>query len=103
MTVTRLSDTTQDEVRKLLVYCGVKIYATNTTYLNIICPSCNEKRAYIYCSVGKKVIICNRSNECSYKVELWDLIAQKLGLDITNNREILKRVNEILGYGWMDR
>ena len=97
-TITSLSQTSSEEVRQLLEMHGIIIKKTIGNRFDIICPSCEKPEAYIYFNEGTRTIKCNRGNNCGKELELWHYIADKQGIDPSNNFEILKYINEILGH-----
>lgn len=62
-------------------------------HFELICPNCNERRAYIY--KNGKYIICNRSNNCNYKKSLFDYVKETQHL--SNNWEVIKELAKIAG------
>jgi DNA primase len=97
-TITSLSQTSSEEVRQLLEMHGIIIKKTIGNRFDIICPSCEKPEAYIYFNEGTRIIKCNRGNNCGKELELWHYIADKQGIDPSNNFEILKYINEVLGH-----
>lgn len=97
-TITSLSQTNSEEVKQLLEMHGITIKKANSNRFEIICPSCKKPEAYIYFNEGTRTIKCNRGNNCTTEIELWHYIADKQGIDSSNNFEMLKYINETLGY-----
>jgi len=62
-------------------------------FLELTCPDCGERRAYIYKNGTK--IICNRGNNCSYNKSIWDYIQTSQGL---NKQETLKELARLANY-----
>jgi DNA primase len=54
------------------------------SHLLCICPGCKQKSAYIY-HTGI-FLICNRLNNCSYRISIWDYVQQRNHL---SNQETL--------------
>jgi len=80
MTITKLSETSSDQVRTLLENCGVKSIKERAGRFDIECPSCQKTEAFIEYKHDKRWIKCNRDNNCGYNQSLWDLIAEKQGI-----------------------
>jgi hypothetical protein len=77
---------------------GILIKKAISNRFDIICPSCEKAEAYIYFNEGSRTIKCNRGTNCGIELELWHYIADKQGIDSSNNFEMLKYINETLGY-----
>ena len=96
-TITSLSKTTPEEVRQLLEVHGILIKKATNDHFIIVCPSCEKPEAFVYHNQGTRTIKCNRGNNCGIELELWHYIANKQGMDASNNFEMLKYINKTLG------
>jgi len=68
-------------------------------YIEIECPECGEREAWIYKKGATGRIFCNRKNNCTLAqnekgLSLWDYIQEREGLD---QQETLKRLAEMAG------
>lgn len=97
MTITKLSETSNDQVRKLLEACGVNIRKDTVGRFDIECPSCQKSEAFIEYKHDKRWIKCNRDNNCGYNQGLWQLIAEKKGISPTDKFKMLEYINITLG------
>ena len=95
--ITNLNQTNPEEVKKLLLAVDVIIKKDAIDHFIVICPLCKKPEAFIYFNKGTRNIECNRKNNCNNKIELWDYIANKQGLNINDKFEILKYINQTLG------
>jgi len=101
MVITKLKDTTGAQVRKLLEANGVSILKDTGKRFDIICPVCSKKEAFIeYCGEYRH-IKCNRDNKCKYQQGLWELIAEKQGLNSQNNQKMLDYINCVIGQDFL--
>ena len=96
--ITNLNQTSSQELKQLLELHGIIIKKAANDHFIIICPSCAKPEAFIYFNKGTRNIKCNRENNCGTEIELWHYIANKQGIDASNNFAMLKYINEILGY-----
>lgn len=99
MTIKNLSDASVTDKEKLLEKaCNITIDDKKANYFICECPSCYKLNAYFY--INGNTLECNRKNNCGYKENLWDLIAETQGINKKDNRGMLKYINETLGYGF---
>lgn len=97
MTITKLKETNGDQVRKLLEANGVMGIKAIGKRFDICCPACEKTEAFIDYQGDHRWIKCNRENNCGYITALWDFIAEKQGIDGTNNQKMLEYINYTIG------
>ena len=97
MAITKLSETSSDQVRTLLENCGIKSIKERAGRFDIECPSCQKTEAFIEYKHDKRWIKCNRDNNCGYNQSLWDLIAEKQGILESDKVQMLEHINYLLG------
>jgi DNA primase len=97
MAITKLSETSGDQVRTLLENCGIKSIKERAGRFDIECPSCQKTEAFIEYKHDKRWIKCNRDNNCGYNQSLWDLIAEKQGILEGDKVQMLEHINYLLG------
>ena len=101
MAITKLKDTTGAQVRKLLEANGVSILKDTGKRFDIICPVCSKKEAFIeYCG-EYRYIKCNRDNKCKYQQGLWELIAEKQGINSQDHQKMLDYINCVIGQDFL--
>lgn len=105
MTIIKLSETSGDQVRKLLESCGVNIRKETAGRFDIECPSCQAPEAFIEYKEEFRWIKCNRNNKCGYNQSLWDLIAEKQGLSSgdLDKAKMIEYINYTLGQDFVKR
>lgn len=101
MTITKLNETNNDQVRKLLEACGVNIRKDTAGRFDIECPSCKKTEAFIEYKHDKRWIKCNRDNNCGYNQSLWNLIAEKQGILEGDKVQMLEYINYLLGQNFI--
>ena len=100
--ITNLNQTNSEELKQLLVIHGIIIKKPAADHFNVICPFCEKPEAFIYFNKGTRNIECSRKNNCDKKIELWQHIANKQGLNANDNFEMLKYINQTLGREFKD-
>ncbi len=61
-------------------------------YLLCNCPACGQRAAYIY--HDGVMLVCNRLNNCSYRISIWDYVQKKRNL---GNQETLFELARLAG------
>ena len=98
-TITNLNKTTPEELRKIIEDNGIIIKGITTRNYKVNCPNCDKPEAYIYFNQGTRTIDCNREDNCNFKENLWDYIANKRGF---STKDMTRYINQILGYEFKD-
>jgi len=98
-TITNLNQTSPNQLRRIIEDNGITIKKTTSTRYEVVCPSCDKPKAYIYFNHGNRVIECNRKKNCNFSQSLWEYIASRHGY---SNKEMTKYINQLLGYEFND-
>ena len=99
ITITNLNQTSPAELRKIIEDNGIIIKGITTRNYKVNCPNCDKPEAYIYFNQGTRTIDCNREDNCNFKENLWDYIANKRGF---STKDMTRYINQMLGYEFKD-
>ena len=101
-TITNTNTLDKHQVKKLLEYNRVNIVKDYGTYYQITCPNCRKPEAFIEYIGDMRWIKCNRENNCyendipAYNKKLWEFLADELGIDENETKQIVKYINDTL-------